>query len=48
MLGGPVGSAIAGPLIAWSLQGTLWFAAAFTAASAIFPMLVIPARDDRR
>ena len=48
MLGGPVGSAIAGPLIAWSLNGTLWFAAAVTAASAIFPMVVIPARDDRR
>jgi predicted MFS family arabinose efflux permease len=47
MLGGPVGSAIAGPLIAWSLTGTLWFAAAVTAVSAIFPMLLIPARDDQ-
>lgn len=47
MLGGPVGSAVAGPLIAWSLSGALWIAAACTAASAIFPMLMIPAKDDR-
>jgi predicted MFS family arabinose efflux permease len=47
MLGGPIGSVIAGPLIAWSLNGTIWVAAAFTAASAVFPMLVIPAKDER-
>ena len=42
MIGGPVGSAIAGPLIAWSLNATLWFAVAFMALAAIFPLLVIP------
>jgi predicted MFS family arabinose efflux permease len=47
ILGSPIGSAIAGPLIAWSLSGTLWLAAACTAAAALFPMLVIPAEDER-
>jgi predicted MFS family arabinose efflux permease len=47
MLGGPVGSAIGGPLIAWSLDGALWIAVTCTAVSAIFPMLMIPARDER-
>jgi predicted MFS family arabinose efflux permease len=46
MLGGPVGSALAGPLIAWSLNGAVWIAAACTAAAALFPILVIPARDE--
>ena len=46
MLGGPVGSALAGPLIAWSLNGAVWIAAACMAAAALFPILVIPARDD--
>ena len=48
MLGGPVGSAIAGPLIAWSLTGAVWVAVACTAVSAVFPILMIPARDERR
>ena len=48
MLGGPVGSAIAGPLIAWSLTGALWVAVACTALAAVFPILVIPARDEAR
>ena len=47
MVGGPIGSAIAGPLIAWSLTGTMWLAAACTAAAAVFPILVIPARDEQ-
>jgi predicted MFS family arabinose efflux permease len=45
-LGGPIGSALAGPLIAWSLSGALWVAAAVTLLAAIFPILVIPARDE--
>jgi len=45
IVGGPVGSAIAGPLIGVSLTTALWVAVAFTAAAAIFPILVIPARD---
>jgi predicted MFS family arabinose efflux permease len=48
MLGGPVGSAIAGPLIAWSLTGALWIAVACTALSALFPIVMIPARDESR
>ena len=47
MLGGPVGSALAGPLIGWSLNGAIWVAAACTAAAAIFPLLVIPSTDER-
>jgi len=46
IVGGPVGSAIAGPLIGWSLNGALWVAIACTAAAAIFPILVIPAGDE--
>jgi len=46
MVGGPIGSAVAGPLIGWSLNAALWIAVAFTAAAALFPMLVIPARDE--
>lgn len=48
MIGGPVGSAIAGPLIAWSLTGALWIAVGCTALAALFPILVIPARDEAR
>ena len=48
MIGGPVGSAIAGPLIGWSLDAALWTAVVAVAAAAIFPMLVIPARDPGR
>lgn len=43
VIGGPVGSAAAGPLIAWSLTGTLWVAAAVTLVAAVFPLTVIPA-----
>ena len=46
MVGGPIGSAIAGPLIEWSLNAALWIAVACTAAAALFPILVIPARDE--
>jgi len=45
MVGGPVGSAIAGPLIGWSLSAALWVAVGFIALAAIFPILVIPGRD---
>jgi predicted MFS family arabinose efflux permease len=44
-LGGPVGSAIAGPLIAWSLSGALWVAVGLVAAAAALPLVVIPKRD---
>ncbi|HEX2680616.1 MAG TPA: MFS transporter [Candidatus Dormibacteraeota bacterium] len=41
-LGGPVGSAISGPLIAWSLTGALWVAVFAVLLSALFPIFVIP------
>jgi predicted MFS family arabinose efflux permease len=46
MLGNPIGSAIAGPLIGWSLNGALWVAVAATLVGAVFPILVIPAKDE--
>jgi len=45
-LGAPVGSAIAGPLIAWSLTGTLWVAVGLIALAAAVPLVAIPARED--
>ena len=45
-LGGPVGSALGGTLVAWSLTGSLWVAAALVATSALIPLLVIPARGE--
>ena len=45
-LGGPVGSAIAGPLIAWSLTGALWVAVGLVAAAAVVPLVTIPAREE--
>jgi predicted MFS family arabinose efflux permease len=45
--GNPIGAAIAGPLIGWSLAGAMWVAAGLVAAGALVPMLVIPARDER-
>lgn len=44
-LGAPVGSAIAGPLIAWSLTGALWVAVGLVAAAAVLPLVAIPARE---
>jgi len=45
-LGSPVGSAIAGPLIAWSLTGALWVAVALVAAAAFVPLVAIPALEE--
>ena len=42
-VGNPVGSALAGPLIAWSLNAALWAAVAACLLSALFPLLLIPA-----
>jgi predicted MFS family arabinose efflux permease len=41
-VGNPIGSAIAGPLIAWSLDAALWTAAAVALVAAVFPILLIP------
>ena len=45
--GNPIGAAVAGPLVGWSLTGALWVAAALVAAGALVPMLLIPARDEQ-
>ena len=45
-LGGPVGSALAGPLIAWSLSGALWVAVGLVAAAALVPLVAIPAKAE--
>ncbi|HKW69781.1 MAG TPA: MFS transporter [Candidatus Dormibacteraeota bacterium] len=42
----PVGSALAGALIAWSLNGAMWVAVAITLGGAIFPIFVIPDADE--
>jgi predicted MFS family arabinose efflux permease len=46
--GTPIGSALAGTMIARSLDVALWTAVAMTVAAGIFPMLAIPSRDDAR
>jgi predicted MFS family arabinose efflux permease len=45
-LGTPVGSAIGGPVIAWSLDAALWGAAAVALTSVVFPIVAIPSRDE--
>jgi predicted MFS family arabinose efflux permease len=45
-VGSPIGSALAGPLVALSLNTALWAAFALALVAATFPMLVIPERDD--
>ena len=45
-LGGPLGSAIAGPLIAWSLSGALWVAVGLVAVAAVMPLVAIPAEAE--
>jgi MFS family permease len=45
-LGNPIGSALAGPLIGWSLNAALWAAAAACLIAALFPLLLIPAGDE--
>jgi len=44
-VGNPIGSALAGPLIAWSLNGALWAAVAACLVAALFPLLSIPAGE---
>src|SRR4029077_9961135 len=47
-VGSPIGSALAGPLIAQSLNLAIGVAVVLVLVAAIFPMLVIPAHDDAR
>jgi hypothetical protein len=46
--GMPIGAALAGPLIAHSLDLALFTAAGLALLAAVFPMLLIPAHDDAR
>jgi MFS family permease len=46
-VGAPIGSALAGPLIAWSLNAALWAAVVAALVAAAFPLLAVPARDGR-
>ena len=43
--GNPIGSALAGPLIGWSLNAALWAVVGAMLLSAVLPVLTIPARD---
>lgn len=42
-VGGPIGSAVAGPLIGWSLDAALWAAFGVALVATAFPLLMIPA-----
>jgi predicted MFS family arabinose efflux permease len=45
-VGLPIGSALAGPLIGWSLDAALWTAVIVSIVAGLFPMLAIPAGED--
>jgi hypothetical protein len=45
-IGQPIGAALAGPLIGWSLNVALWAAVIAALAAAAFPLLAVPANDD--
>ncbi len=45
-MGTPIGSALAGPVIAWSLDAALWAAVVIALVSAVFPLVAVPARDE--
>ena len=45
-IGSPIGSALAGPVIAWSLDAALWAAVAIALFSALFPIVAVPAGDE--
>jgi predicted MFS family arabinose efflux permease len=45
-VGTPIGSALAGPLIGWSLDAALWTAVIVSVVAGLFPMLAIPAGED--
>jgi MFS family permease len=47
-VGAPIGSAVAGPLIGWSLDAALWAAVIAALVASVFPMLAVPAHEDVR
>jgi predicted MFS family arabinose efflux permease len=44
----PIGSALAGPLIGWSLNAALWAAVAAALVATAFPFLMIPGNRNGR
>jgi MFS family permease len=44
-VGTPIGSALAGPLIGWSLDAALWAAVVIALVSAVFPLLMLPRKS---
>lgn len=45
-IGTPIGSALAGPLVSWSVNAALWVAVALALISAGLALVTIPARDE--
>ncbi|MDQ6918902.1 MAG: MFS transporter [Candidatus Dormibacteraeota bacterium] len=45
--GVPIGAAIAGPMVSWSLNWTIYLAAILTVVAGCMPLLMLPAREDR-
>ena len=45
-IGAPIGSALAGPLIGWSLNAALWAAVVAALAAAVFPLIAVPAKEN--
>lgn len=43
--GAPVGSALAGPLIGWSLTGALWLIVGLVAVTSILPLALVPKHE---
>jgi hypothetical protein len=43
--GVPIGSALAGPLIAWSLDGSFYVTIAVVVLAGILPLFLIPQND---
>lgn len=46
VVGAPIGSAMVGPLIGWSLDAALWVAVVIALVAALLPVLVIPQKGD--
>ena len=44
-VGSPIGSAVAGPLVAWSLNVALWAAVVAALVAVVFPIVAVPAKD---
>jgi predicted MFS family arabinose efflux permease len=47
-VGNPIGSALAGPLIGWSLTAALWVGVAFTLLAAVVLLVAIPTGENEK